>query len=193
MCQHLKRLGILSKLSNLLLEVGEVFDAKDDFAAFDGVGGGEHDEEGGASDLELLGKLDVLLDGLGGGGAGAIAFKLVHVQFELGGDGFVGGVAEFGLEGEEAIVVVPELALLLGGPGGTGGGFGLGVDVGEGEVFVDESEVGVLGDRLFNDGGGFGAVGALEVGEFDQDDVCVFGAFAGGGSEEFGGVVEDLG
>ncbi len=117
---------------------------------------------------------------------------MFQVQVELGGDGFVGGFAKFGLEGEEAIVVVPEFALLLGGPGCAGGGFGLVVDVGEGEMFVDEGEVGILGDRVFNNRRGFGAVGAFEVGEFDEDNVCGFGALAGGVAEEGCWVAEGL-
>ncbi len=80
-------------------------------------------------------------------------------------------------------MVGPELALLGCCPGGLGCGHGLVVDLGEGVVFVGEGElVGVFGDELFKGFVGGGAVGALEVGEFDEEDFLVGVAGGGGGS-----------
>ena len=149
------------------------------------------DEDGGSGADGGAGAIGhVAFDGGGGFGGVEDLSEFGDVETELFGPGEGGGAVDDARIGVHLVVEGPELALGVSGEGGAGGEFGLVVLV-EGELFVDEANV--VGEGLeerIELGDGFDAEGTLEVGEFDNGDLGIGGAFDGCAEEVEGDGIE---
>lgn len=132
-----------------------------------------------AARAHALGVGEVAVDRGFDGGGGAVLIKLVHVQAEFFGDGFVGLVSQELLPFPEFIVILPELPLNMRGLGGVGGGAGLGVEA-EREILGHPTDAGaVLAPELLERGLHAAAEGALVIEELYDGDGGVFRALGG--------------
>lgn len=150
------------------------------------------DEDGGcALDADAVAFSDVALDlGLDRGRVEG-GDKLGHIEAEILRP--VQNVHAVNLTGLliEATVHGPELALLVGGEAGLGSEAGLAVGI-EGKLFVDQADVFRKGlEGGFQMANCLDAVGALEIGEFDEGDAGVFRSTGGGAIDVDGYGIEE--
>lgn len=133
----------------------------------------------------------VAIDGGLGFGSVEKLGEFGHIETEFFGP-FEDGLAIDGaVVGIHFVVQGPELALGVGGERSAGGEGGLGVLI-ERELFVDEADI--VGEGLqdgFELRDGLDTEGALEIGEFDDGDFGVDGAFDGGAEDVDGDGIEE--